>query len=154
MRYFIILALSVLSFNFLSSQEVLSSAGSFEKSEDLSIDYSIGQTFFQSKKFGPFNYKEGVFQVFKVGLFDNYIEFITKAYPNPNKGVFYISMDAGFTDLDLVSYNIISQSGMLIQEGVMKQNPSRIDISSLSSGVYFVRLSAHGISKTIKIIKD
>ena len=140
---------------FSYSQEVIVSSANAEKNNNLEIDYSIGQIFFQKKKWGPFNYSEGIFQSFKIGLFNNVIEFTTKVYPNPNKGVFYISIDGGFTDLDVISYNITDLAGQFIGEGTMKENPFKIDISSLSSGVYLIHLySNYGKNKTFKIIKE
>ena len=146
--------LLIVLFQFCYSQEVIVSSADTEKNNNLEIDYSVGQIFFQKKKWGTFNYSEGIFQTFKIGLFNNFVEFVTKAYPNPNKGIFYISLEGGFTDLDVISYNITSPSGQLIRDGKMKENPFKIDISSLSSGVYFVHLFSYGKSKTIKIIKD
>ena len=154
MKKLIFSLLLIVLFQFCYSQEVIVSSADTEKNNNLEIDYSVGQIFFQKKKWGTFNYSEGIFQTFKIGLFNNFVEFVTKAYPNPNKGIFYISLDGGFTDLDVISYNITSPSGQLIREGKMKENPFQIDISSLSSGVYFVHLFSYGKSKTIKIIKD
>ena len=153
-KNFLVPFFCILFFQFQYCQEVFVSSGNTDKNDNLEIDYSVGQIFFQSKKWGPFNYSEGIFQTFKIGLFDNFVEFVTKAYPNPNKGVFYISLDGGFTDLDVISYNITSPTGQFIREGKMKENPFKIDISSLSSGVYFIHLFSYGKSKTIKIIKD
>lgn len=154
MKNFIFIIFFTFFSQFQYCQEVYVSSGNTDKNDNLEIDYSVGQIFFQSKKLGPLNYNEGIFQTFKIGLFNNFVEFITKAYPNPNKGVFYISIDGGFTDLDLISYNITSPAGQLIIEGKMKENPFKIDISSLPSGVYFIHLFSYGKSKTIKIIKD
>ena len=155
MKKLIFSLLLIVLFQFCYSQEVIVSSANTEKNNNLEIDYSVGQIFFQKKKWGTFNYSEGIFQTFKIGLFNNVIEFTTKVYPNPNKGVFYISLDGGFTDLDVISYNITNLAGQFIREGKMKENPFKIDISSLSSGVYLIHLyTNYGKNKTVKIIKD
>tara|TARA_S200000501_G_C20751234_1_gene711756 strand:- start:473 stop:940 length:468 start_codon:yes stop_codon:yes gene_type:complete len=155
MKKLIFSLLLIVLFQFCYSQEVIVSSADTEKNNNLEIDYSVGQIFFQKKKWGTFNYSEGIFQTFKIGLFNNVIEFTTKVYPNPNKGVFYISLDGGFTDLDVISYNITNLAGQFIREGKMKENPFKIDISSLSSGVYLIHLyTNYGKNKTVKIIKD
>tara|TARA_Y200000002_G_C22620361_1_gene637878 strand:+ start:431 stop:898 length:468 start_codon:yes stop_codon:yes gene_type:complete len=155
MKKLIFSLLLIVLFQFCYSQEVIVSSADTEKNNNLEIDYSVGQIFFQKKKWGTFNYSEGIFQTFKIGLFNNVIEFTTKVYPNPNKGVFYISLDGGFTDLDVISYNITNLAGQFIGEGKMKENPFKIDISSLSSGVYLIHLyTNYGKNKTVKIIKD
>lgn len=155
MKKLIFSLLLIVLFQFCYSQEVIVSSADTEKNNNLEIDYSVGQIFFQKKKWGTFNYSEGIFQTFKIGFFNNVIEFTTKVYPNPNKGVFYISLDGGFTDLDVISYNITNLAGQFIREGKMKENPFKIDISSLSSGVYLIHLyTNYGKNKTVKIIKD
>ena len=64
-------------------------------------------------------------------------------------------MDLDASDFVGLSYSIHSSQGQLITTGQVDSNPVSIDISSLSSGVYFVYLYSNlNETKLIKIIKN
>lgn len=75
-------------------------------------------------------------------------------YPNPTTGIFEVQIDGQFQDLDV---ELFDSNGRVIYEGKMNsiQNSSQsIDISSLSKGVYFVRVKNEELTSTKKIIKN
>ena len=59
------------------------------------------------------------------------------------------------SDFEGLSYSVHSLQGQLIMTGLVNSNPVSIDISSLSTGVYFVYLYSNlNEAKLIKIIKN
>ena len=72
-------------------------------------------------------------------------------YPNPNNGLVKINMSSTITDVDFVIYNM---NGSKIKEGKVTSNEASIDITSFSSGVYLVKLSANTTSEYFKLIKN
>lgn len=80
----------------------------------------------------------------------NSSEFII--YPNPSKGIYNISFGGNQT-LDIEVYDV---NGRLIlnQKGFENTFETKIDLSSASKGVYFVRVSANGKNVVKRIIKE
>lgn len=72
-----------------------------------------------------------------------------RVYPNPTQGELTLQCNASVSG----TYEILSQSGQLLQNGRIVSNISRIDFSSLPSGVYLLRLNMKDKSETWKIIK-
>lgn len=70
-----------------------------------------------------------------------------RLYPNPADQTLYIDSTIAMTD-----YSIISAQGSIVQEG--KTNANSIDISRLSSGLYFITIRLENGKETMqKIIK-
>ena len=70
-----------------------------------------------------------------------------RLYPNPADQTLYIDSTIAMTD-----YSIISAQGSIVQEG--KSNVNSIDISRLSSGLYFITIRLENGKETMqKIIK-
>lgn len=68
-------------------------------------------------------------------------------YPNPADQTLYIDSTIAMTD-----YSIISAQGSIVQEG--KSNVNSIDLSRLSSGLYFITIRLENGKETMqKIIK-
>ena len=79
----------------------------------------------------------------------------TKVFPNPTKDIFNIQLDLDASDFEGLSYSVHSLQGQLIMTGLVNSNTVSIDISSLSTGVYFVYLYSNlNEVKLIKIIKN
>jgi phenolic acid decarboxylase len=71
-----------------------------------------------------------------------------KAYPNPVVDYLYLSTQS---KVDLVEvYDVLGQNVLTTTPAIVSP---RIDLSSFSSGAYFVKVSTGNQSKTIKIIK-
>ena len=73
-------------------------------------------------------------------------------YPNPATDLLNINIsNANFKNLN-VSINTVS--GQQIMNTNMSGNNTKINIESLSSGVYFVNISnENGLNKTVKFVK-
>ena len=158
--FFLLIFLFTLSFSF--SQEITISSGDTESNQNFTIDYSIGQIFFQSTPSSDYTgvrsmYKEGVHQVYFVdsGIRTPNFNVVVKVYPNPSKGIFNISLDLSASDLVGLTYSIYSTQGKFIRSGQVETNPFSIDVSEFSSGVYFMYIHDNtNQTKLIKIIKN
>ncbi|MDR6966716.1 hypothetical protein J2X31_000714 [Flavobacterium arsenatis] len=69
-------------------------------------------------------------------------------YPNPVNDVLNLSYDKNITKVAV--YNVLGQEIMIRNN---TSNQSQIDMSSLASGTYMVRVTADNVEKTIKVIK-
>lgn len=74
-------------------------------------------------------------------------------FPNPTSGIFEIKIDQQFQDLDL---EIFDNNGRVVYKSkinILQDSSQAIDISSLSNGIYFLRIKNDQFSQTEKIIK-
>jgi hypothetical protein len=158
MKYILFLLITFIGY----SQEVVVFSGDSHQNQNFSLDYSIGQLFYQSSPDSEYTgvrttYKEGVHQVYYVdaGIRSLNFDVIAKAYPIPTKGVFNISLDIDVNDFSGLTYSIHSPQGQLITQGMVEKNPFSIDISGYATGVYFVYIYSNmNKTKLIKIIKN
>lgn len=72
-----------------------------------------------------------------------------KYYPNPVENILKLSYSHKFTSV--VIYNVI---GKQIFSEKLYENKADVDMSKLADGIYFVKVSSEGGSKTIKVIKN
>lgn len=72
-----------------------------------------------------------------------------RVFPNPTQGELTLQCNDSVSG----SYEILSQSGQLLQNGRIVSNISHIDFSPFPSGVYLLRLNMKNQSETWKIIK-
>ena len=118
MKYFLLSCIFLFSLNNAYSQSsFVASGGNSESLNTLSIDYSIGQIFYQNVS-SNINYKEGVLQSFYVDGDVIEFDFISlKAYPNPTTNKIFISL--GIDDIGALSYSVSSVAGAYIMEGTI-----------------------------------
>lgn len=76
----------------------------------------------------------------------------TIIYPNPIKDIFNISL--GSTDIRKVSISIYNSLGKQIKDIKAQSQSTSINISNLSKGIYFIKVSAGQKMTTYKIIKN
>lgn len=74
---------------------------------------------------------------------------IIKLYPNPVKDILNLSFDKEITTATI--YNLLGQE---VITKAINANQGNIDVSSLTSGTYFVKVYADTLVKTLKIIKE
>tara|TARA_Y200000002_G_C22601191_1_gene629633 strand:- start:448 stop:942 length:495 start_codon:yes stop_codon:yes gene_type:complete len=161
-KNFVFFYLILFGFQVGFAQNVIVGAGSSEKNQNFQVDYSIGQIFFQDTPKSDYiglrtTYKEGVHQVYYVdaGVRSLNFDVVAKAYPNPTKDIFNISLDMDVNDFSGLTYSIHSPQGQLIITDTLKTNPFSIDISGFSTGVYFIYIYSNlNQTKLIKIIKN
>ncbi len=87
-----------------------------------------------------------------VGISENMFSSV-KIYPNPTQGNIHI--DFGITSNVPITMSLFSMTGQLIQSKTFSKTleSANIDISSLTSGVYSIRLSTDTDQKYFKIFK-
>ena len=78
---------------------------------------------------------------------DNLSTFNVKAYPNPTTDYVFVESN-NFKISEITFFDILGKNVM--PSSVLKN--SRVDVSSLNRGVYFMKISANGTSVTKKII--
>jgi hypothetical protein len=71
-------------------------------------------------------------------------------YPNPTKGIIFISTKASLLG---ASYTVYSSSGALIRNGSITSEITTLDIQDLQEGIYFIQLGDN-IQQSFKIIKQ
>lgn len=72
-----------------------------------------------------------------------------KFYPNPVKDVLHLSYTQSISDVAV--YNLLGQK---VISNSINANEAAIDMSSLSSGSYIVKITSEDQTKTVKIIKE
>ncbi len=72
-------------------------------------------------------------------------------YPNPSNGQFTLDFGREFTDVSVHIYNMLGQ--VITSEKFTKAKEIVQQINS-SAGIYFVKVSTEGVSKTLKLIKN
>src|SRR5690554_1877823 len=72
-----------------------------------------------------------------------------RAYPNPVKDFFTISYNKEITNISVV--NILGQT---VMEKAVNTTDTQIDMTSLPTGNYFVKVTTEGAVKTVKVIKQ
>jgi len=71
-------------------------------------------------------------------------------FPNPNKGVFYVSFNSN-NDLP-VNVKVYSASGAFIKSMLVRENVLKIDISEYRNGLYFIETNYQNYSGIEKVI--
>ncbi|MDZ7742081.1 MAG: T9SS type A sorting domain-containing protein [Bacteroidota bacterium] len=79
---------------------------------------------------------------------------LIKVYPNPSKGELVVELNQ--TDLQNLNLQILDASGKLVSSKAINRSTNSIDISSLKSGLYLIRVSGKGkeVLFTHKFLKE
>ncbi len=73
-----------------------------------------------------------------------------KYYPNPIKNSFMVSNNS----FEIQEINVLDLSGKLLISKNINAFKSEIDFSSLTNGMYFVKIKSQDLEKTIKVFKQ
>lgn len=108
------------------------------------LDNNLGENWFvDANKMGS----PGTRNYVATSIFEN-TELRFAVYPNPATDHLYIK-----NEQKLLSYEIVNMQGIKLAIGTVEGfNTQRIDLSSLTKGVYIIRAHSGNVSKTIKII--
>lgn len=149
------LILFTFSVSLLNAQSAVLATGTNALGGNGSVSYSVGQTAYQYK--GPNSQVlEGVQQAYEITTLSTN-ETVTAQegillYPNPTRDYLYID----FTSAPYKGseYQLFDAQGKMIKKDVISQSKSELDLSSLPSAVYIIRLNQNGGNlKTFKVIK-
>jgi hypothetical protein len=87
-----------------------------------------------------------VFEILDVKDFDQSISI--NVYPNPTQDILTIHSES-----NIESVSIYSNTGQKLQEYQVEHHTIQLSLESFSSGIYFVKISTNGKTKTIKVSK-
>lgn len=85
-----------------------------------------------------------------VGLQDNEETLNVQVYPNPSREVLNIGLPA---TSNMVQYNLVNAFGQIVREGYVWGGTNQLDITSLESGIYSLRLTEGDKMYTEKVLK-
>lgn len=139
----------------LNAQSAVLATGTNASGSNGSVSYSVGQTTYLYKGAGS-QILEGVQQAYEITTLSA-SETVSKQegillYPNPVRDYLYID----FTSAPYKGseYQLFDAQGKLIKKDVISQSKSDLDLSSLPSAVYILRINQNGENlKTFKVIK-
>lgn len=161
---YILFCLGFIHVQLLSGQSISSSLigsnGDYVQSGNISLSWSVGEPVIQTALSSNYILTQG-FQQPLAGLStivesEKWDDILIKLYPNPTENLSWLEIQgeiSGSMDISL-----ISALGMSVKASLSFQNgngPVKIDLSTLSSGVYFIRISHadSGFVKNISLIK-
>src|SRR5690606_13806162 len=72
-----------------------------------------------------------------------------RTYPNPVKDFFNVSYNKEITNI-----SVVNMLGQTVIEKAVNATDTQIDMTSLPTGSYFVKVTVEGNSKTVKVIKQ
>ncbi|MBK7667166.1 MAG: T9SS type A sorting domain-containing protein [Sphingobacteriaceae bacterium] len=119
-----------------------------------SISYSIGQIDYIYPS-GTGSSSEGLqqpYEVFVTEVSENLNSVSINVFPNPTSQSVIIDFKAA--DFKNHSYQLTDVNGKLISENKITESQSKINVTEMSSGIYFISISNSSSSlKTFKLIK-
>jgi hypothetical protein len=86
--------------------------------------------------------------VWATGTNDLLNEVTSFVYPNPNQGIFEVSVP---NDADVTLLNF---TGEIILQTSLSKGKHAMDISKLAKGVYFLKININGKVETVKMLKE
>jgi hypothetical protein len=121
-----------------------------------SLTYTIGQINYQTNNGSNGTISQGVQQAFEIVTLSTddipQIQLIAIVYPNPT--VQNVTLFIKEYDLTNLNYQLFDIQGRIISNGKITQNETEIEMTSLASAQYFLKISDSNIEiKTFKIIK-
>ena len=95
--------------------------------------------------------RDGAFSYSKVIRLNNTVSGLFTVSPNPVKDILYIS---GFKDTRLYNISITDMLGKVLQAGKISFLNNRIDVSTLSAGMYFISLQSSIGNEVYRFVKQ
>ena len=132
-------------------------SGSTTTGSNGTATYTLGQIEYKTYDGASGTVSQGMQQPFEISTWTGIdlaqIKLIAGVYPNPTFGNVILAVDKyDFTNLKYQLYDI---NGKIILIGKVKQNKTEIEMSSLPSASYFLKITDNkNILKTFKIIKS
>ncbi len=123
------------------------------------VSFSIGQVFYVSPSSPSYNLVQGLQQPFEIstvtGLDQSIkgIDLLASVYPNPASETLTLKVENGkwFN----LSYVLFDMAGREITRGKVESEDTKVDVSSLALGQYFLKVSEESqLVKTFQILKS
>lgn len=139
------------------AQEAVIPAGGDGTGSGGSIAYSIAQILYTGSYDVSGEVLQGVQQPYEIYLGSNRNHFedigiSLSTYPNPVRGILILKVEAQL--MKEVSFKLYNSEGQVSLTGKLLNTETRIDMSQLTPGVYFLQVNIlKETAKTFKIIK-
>lgn len=139
-----------------SAQLAFVSCGNTISDAEVEMSFSIGQTVVFETESYDFSLTAGVQQPF-ISLFSNIDDVVEGSYngvmfyPCPVNTILHVVCDEGSGYSRLLVYNT---AGSLVLSSELIGRQIAVDMSRLSSGLYYVQLLGDSLSEFFKIIKE
>jgi hypothetical protein len=123
------------------------------------VSFSIGQVFYVSPSSPSYNLVQGLQQPFEIstvtGLDQSIkgIDLLASVYPNPASETLTLKVENGkwFN----LTYVLFDMGGREITRGKVESEDTKVDVSSLALGQYFLKVSEESqLVKTFQILKS
>ncbi len=137
-----ILSIANLMMCSLLCQSSINSLGNQAKSQEGTIDYSIGQVFYQSYSSSTGKINEGVQQPFEILLvredqvFDT--DYLIQVFPNPVEEKLIVHLEK-LSDLSSISFQILDLNGVTQHSDKIAFSKTEVDVKNLPQGVYMIK---------------
>jgi hypothetical protein len=82
---------------------------------------------------------------------DDVKDYKATIYPNPNDGVFTLTLRDVITSVQVIITDI---TGKVVHSSLLENNEKQIDLSNHPAGIYFVHISGGIFNEQIKIVKN
>lgn len=151
-----ILFLSTIGLNQTLAQENINSSGGKAIGIEGTVNYSVGQTVFNTFSSDSVTVSEGVQQPYEIfvttGIDMTTVNLSLKIYPNPTANVLNLAIDNESNEL---SFQLFCVDGKILKSEKIKSKETQIEMFGLKPSLYFLHVIEKGqIVKSFKIIKN
>ena len=157
-KFYSIILLFVLSGTAVFAQNAVTASGGNANGGSGSVSYTVGQTFYSANEGTSGQISEGVQQAYEIYDVTEVQSTIScmislSAFPNPTSDFLTLRIDGEYiSGLDCAMYDI---SGKEIMQMRIASSETSIDMQSLPSSTYFVRVTKDKNEvKTFKVVKN
>jgi len=150
----ILICLGALS---LQAQEIITSTGGNITGSGGSVNYSIGQLFYQVLESTGGSVTEGAQQPYEISVITALedmqgISLTLRAYPNPATD--HLMLEIGEIELRGLSFQLFDMQGQILQKGKITGHKTTIETATLVPATYIIRvLRNNNEVQVFKIIK-
>ena len=151
--YFLIIYLVTLYSQGIKAQNVISSQGNSFKNQNITLDFTIGETIIETHGSGNIELAQGFHQPIWsiVGLNDFSPEIDALLYPNPTADELVIE----HSFIKLLGVKIYNSEGKLVLENNLNQNQTQIKVAHLAPGNYSLSIvDGCRTMKTFRLIRS
>lgn len=151
-------AVLLLGFGLTShAQQATTASGGDATGGGGTVAYSVGQIVYTTYTGSNGSVAQGVQQPYEIsivlGLEDKEISLNLQAYPNPTSD--YLILNVGKAELSELSFHLVDLNGKLIESKRIEGVSETINMQSLPSATYFLRIvNSNKEIKIFKIIKN
>lgn len=135
----------------VNAQEAITVSGTNASSVNGTVSYTIGQPFYVSSQGINGSLSEGVQQPYEIsdvlGMDEKDIDLKMKAYPNPTIDILQLYIG----NRENMSFILYDLNGRLLQQGVIRNETTQIDMQGLPQATYF--LLVRNKERDVKIFK-